>query len=88
MKWIQPTYEETNVTTPTQKAPPKSQGRPTGLQRGINLCVTLSQVLDGLSDKHLLRNTSEEHQALLDELTRISKHIDQARQRCQRILNG
>ena len=88
LKWIQPTYEETNVTTPTQKAPPKSQGRPTGLQRGINLCVTLSQVLDGLSDKHLLRNTPEEHQALLDELTRISKHIDQARQRCQRILNG
>lgn len=84
-KWLQPTPDDAPATEPD--TPPKGQGRPTGLQRGINLCVTLRQVLGKLSDKHLARHTPEEQQALLDELTQVGQHIEQAKQRTRAQLN-
>jgi ParB-like nuclease domain len=58
---------------------PGQPGRPTSLQRSVNMCINLASALQKLSNKALLRHTPEDQQVLLSELDAASAEIDRAR---------
>ncbi len=58
-------------------------GRPSSVQRGINGCITLVSVLQQLSDKSLSRNSRQDKEELLTELSHVAGEIDRARRYLQ-----
>lgn len=54
-------------------------GRPSSVQRGINGCISLNEVLQQLSDKGLSRSPRENIEALLNELARMATEVERAK---------
>ena len=58
-------------------------GRPSSVQRGINGCITLVSVLQQLSDKSLSRNSRQDKEELLAELSHAAGEVERARRYLQ-----
>jgi len=71
--------KSTQAQTSSLLGTPGRPGRPTSLQRSVNMCINLAGALQKLSSRALGRHAPEEQQTLLSELDAAAAEIDRTR---------